>query len=211
MMNSPEVQERAQSEIDNIVGFDRLPNFDDLPALPYVGALIREVKRWHPPAPLGIVHSNTEDDFYRGYFIPKGASIVPNIWFVLQFNFVILRRNRCSLGPWPIIRRSILSQNPSVLITFLNPDGTLNDDTVPWVFGFGRRRCPGRDIADASLWCAITCILATFTIKKPVGQEPQIKWKSGLSSYPLPFPCRFVPRKTYDAQGLTRLIQNSLP
>ncbi|OJA11174.1 hypothetical protein AZE42_11003 [Rhizopogon vesiculosus] len=42
MMNDPEVQERAQSEIDNVVGFDRLPNFDDLPALTYVEALIRE-------------------------------------------------------------------------------------------------------------------------------------------------------------------------
>jgi len=193
MMNSPEVQERAQSEIDNVVGFDRLPNFDDLPALPYVGALIREVKRWHPAAPLGIVHSNTEDDFYRGYFIPKGASIVPNIWAMAH-------------NP-----KKYLEPESFCPDRFLNPDGTLNDDTVPWVFGFGRRRCPGRDIADASLWCAITCILATFTIKKPVGQEPQIKWKSGLSSYPLPFPCRFVPRKTYDAQGLTRLIQNSLP
>jgi len=91
MMNNPEVQERAQSEIDNFVGFDRLPNFDDLPALPYVGALIREVKRWRPITPLGkqaslnirmsgVIehlragpHSNMEDDFYRGYFIPKGV------------------------------------------------------------------------------------------------------------------------------------------
>lgn len=53
MMNNPEVQERAQAEIDKVVGIDRLPNFDDLPALPYVGALIREVKRWHPVTPLG--------------------------------------------------------------------------------------------------------------------------------------------------------------
>jgi cytochrome P450 len=53
MMNNPEVQKRAQAEIDEICGFDRLPNFNDLPGLPYFGALIREVKRWHPVTPLG--------------------------------------------------------------------------------------------------------------------------------------------------------------
>lgn len=53
MMNNPEIQKRAQSEIDKVVGCDRLPNFDDLPALPYVGALVREIKRWHPAAPIG--------------------------------------------------------------------------------------------------------------------------------------------------------------
>jgi cytochrome P450 len=53
MTNNPEIQERAQSEIDKVVGFNRLPNFNDLPALPYVGALIREMKRWHPVGPLG--------------------------------------------------------------------------------------------------------------------------------------------------------------
>ncbi|OJA16802.1 hypothetical protein AZE42_13606, partial [Rhizopogon vesiculosus] len=88
---------------------------------------------------------------------------------------------------------------------FLTPDGTLNDDTVPWIFGFGRRRCPGRDIGDASLWCAIACILATFTIKKPIGPAPEIKWVSGFTSHPLPFTCRFVLRNAQDAQGLTRL------
>ncbi|OAX34999.1 cytochrome P450 [Rhizopogon vinicolor AM-OR11-026] len=193
MMNNPEVQERAQSEIDNIVGFDRLPNFDDLPALPYVGALIREVKRWRPITPLAGPHSNMEDDFYRGYFIPKGATIVPNTWAMAH---------NPKKYPEP---ESFCPDR------FLNRDGSLNDDAIPWIFGFGRRRCPGREIADASLWCAITCILATFTIKKPAGPAPEIKWVSGLTSYPLPFPCRFVPRKAQDVQGLTRLIQSSLP
>ncbi|OJA10463.1 hypothetical protein AZE42_05711 [Rhizopogon vesiculosus] len=47
----------------------------------------------------GIPHSNMEDDFYSGYFIPKGATVMANIWFVLQFNFVNLCHNCYSLGP----------------------------------------------------------------------------------------------------------------
>jgi len=63
MMNNPEIQKRAQLEIDKVVGFDRLPNFNDLPALPYVGALIRELKRWYPVAPLGKWGSQNSRDY----------------------------------------------------------------------------------------------------------------------------------------------------
>jgi cytochrome P450 len=53
MMLYPEVQERAQNEIDAIVGMDRLPDFGDRPSLPYVEAILRETLRWHPVFPLG--------------------------------------------------------------------------------------------------------------------------------------------------------------
>jgi cytochrome P450 len=53
MILFPEVQEKAQAEIDSVVGKDRLPTFDDRDALPYVEAVICETLRWHPAAPLG--------------------------------------------------------------------------------------------------------------------------------------------------------------
>lgn len=49
----PEIQKRAQSEIDSIVGRDRLPTIDDRASLVYVAALIKEIFRWAPVAPLG--------------------------------------------------------------------------------------------------------------------------------------------------------------
>lgn len=49
----PDVQERAQMEIDHIVGKERLPNVDDKQKLVYISALIKEVLRWAPVAPLG--------------------------------------------------------------------------------------------------------------------------------------------------------------
>jgi len=53
MMHYPEVQERAQKEIDAVVGTHRLPNFDDRSSLHYVDAVLRETLRWHPVFPLG--------------------------------------------------------------------------------------------------------------------------------------------------------------
>lgn len=51
MMNHPEVQHRAQAEIDRVVGRQRLPDFEDRPSLPYVDAVMRETMRWNPVAP----------------------------------------------------------------------------------------------------------------------------------------------------------------
>jgi hypothetical protein len=88
MVLHPEVQTKAQADIDRVIGKDRLPDFDDRPALPYLDAILRETLRWHPAVPLGpctmtyfllhlmafsgTPHATTTSDFYKGFFIPKG-------------------------------------------------------------------------------------------------------------------------------------------
>ncbi|KAI0295614.1 cytochrome P450 [Multifurca ochricompacta] len=80
MVAFPQVQRRAQAELDAVVGRSRLPTFEDAPHLPYVRAVVREVLRWRPPVPFGVPHAATEDDWYEGMFIPKGATCLANIW-----------------------------------------------------------------------------------------------------------------------------------
>jgi cytochrome P450 len=82
MIVFPDVQRKAQEEIDRVVGPDRLPSFDDRDNLPYINAIVKEILRWHPVAPMGVPHVSTEDDLYDGYLIPKGALVLPNIWYV---------------------------------------------------------------------------------------------------------------------------------
>jgi cytochrome P450 len=53
MLVYPDVQRKAQAEIDQVVGRDRLPDFDDAPQLPYVQGVVNECLRWLPVAPLG--------------------------------------------------------------------------------------------------------------------------------------------------------------
>ena len=76
----PDIQQRAQSEIDEIVGNGRLPSISDRHNLPFVEALIKETLRWHPVAPTGIPHLTTADATCAGYDIPKGANVIPNLW-----------------------------------------------------------------------------------------------------------------------------------
>ena len=44
----PEVQKKAQAEIDAIIGPDRLPTLSDRQSLPYMEAALKEIHRWHP-------------------------------------------------------------------------------------------------------------------------------------------------------------------
>lgn len=79
----PEIQRRAQAEIDAVIGSERFPQISDRESLPYVAALVSEVQRWGSVAPQGLPHVSNEDDVYNGYFIPKGTIVIANLWFVV--------------------------------------------------------------------------------------------------------------------------------
>ncbi|KAF9233022.1 cytochrome P450 [Melanogaster broomeanus] len=176
MVLYPEAQRRAQAEIDAVVGNDRLPTFEDRPSMPFLEATLRETLRWHPVAPLGVARQAREADSFDGYHIPKGATVLPNVWAMTHDDVRY---------PDP---------NDFKPERFLNSDGTLNDDAVGYVFGFGRRICPGRHFADASLWAAIASVLAVLKIEKPAGQFTEPKWILGQTNHPGPFLSRITPR-----------------
>lgn len=77
----PDNVQKAQEEIDVVIGNDRLPQLDDRPYLPFCNRLVKEVLRWGVVGPLGIPHVSKEDAEYNGRFIRKGTLILPNIWY----------------------------------------------------------------------------------------------------------------------------------
>jgi len=84
MVLYPKVLKKAQAELDRVVGHGRLPDYSDREDLPYIEAIMKEVLRWNPPLPIAIPTRVTQDDVYRGYFIPEGATIVQNVWAVTR-------------------------------------------------------------------------------------------------------------------------------
>jgi cytochrome P450 len=80
MLVTPEVQKVAQEELDRVVGPDRLPTMDDAPSLPYIRAIVKEAIRWMPTTVMAAPHSVMQDDYYMGYKIPAGATVLCNAW-----------------------------------------------------------------------------------------------------------------------------------
>ncbi|KIL71215.1 hypothetical protein M378DRAFT_154710 [Amanita muscaria Koide BX008] len=187
----PDTQKKAQEEIDCVIGKDRLPTLDDRPSLPYVEAVYREVLRWRPVTPLGFPHSADEEDIYKDLYIPKGAIVIPNVWAIT--------RNE-ERYPEPELFR------PE---RYFTEEGILNKDSLSYVFGFGRRICPGRHLADASVWLMIASVLATFNISKARdehGNEIDVDdqaFTDSLAMHPLPFKCSITPR-SQQAESLVR-------
>ncbi|KAH9039822.1 cytochrome P450 [Lactarius pseudohatsudake] len=145
----PEVQKRAQAELDSVISRDRLPTYDDRPRLPYIEAMCKELMRWRMVTPVGLPHSPTDDDFYRGYFIPKGAVVIANGWAVLHDP---------ELYPDPE------AFNPD---RFLNEDGTFRDDPmISLAFGAGRRVCPARHFVDVTLFIVTASVLSVFNVTR---------------------------------------------
>ena len=81
---------KAHEELDRVVGRNRSPTWTDEENLPYIRAVVKETFRWRPVAVLGgTPHANTEDDYYNGFFIPKGSTILGNLWAVRP-SFILL-------------------------------------------------------------------------------------------------------------------------
>ncbi|GAB1527526.1 monooxygenase activity [Rhizoctonia solani] len=165
MVLNPDVQLKAQKELDTVLGPTSLPTMSDRERLPYMRKLIQEVLRWQPVAPTGvqlfiifkchkiishewlhisaIPHACWRDDNYEGYNIRKGTVVA-------------------------ITRDEKIYKDPEAF----NPD-RFQDPDVPHApaFGWGRRKCPGVYFAEASLFITIASLLATFTFSKKKGPD----------------------------------------
>lgn len=86
MARNTHVVKKAQKQLDDVLGGERLPDHSDMDKLPYITAIIKEITRWSPPVPIGAPHRLMEDDVYKGMFIPAGTMLVENIWSVHPFS-----------------------------------------------------------------------------------------------------------------------------
>ena len=84
MVLHPEAMKKAQEELDRVLKKGHLPDFSHRDSLPYIDAVVKEVLRWSPPLPIGIPYRVTQNDVYRGYFIPAGATVIQNIWAIFR-------------------------------------------------------------------------------------------------------------------------------
>lgn len=173
MLLFPDVQRKAQKEIDDVIGTGRLPGFEDRENLPYVSALVKESLRWFPVLPIGTTHAVDAELTYEGLQIPKGAYLITSIWWLLHD---------------PDVYVDPSSFNPSRFL-----ESRDEPDPAKHAFGYGRRICPGRFLAMESLYITISRFLAVFDISRAVDDEGReleinVEHTQGLISHPTPYP-----------------------
>ncbi|KAJ7593037.1 cytochrome P450 [Mycena floridula] len=192
MILYPEVQKKAQAEIDSVVGPNRLPSLSDAPKLPYLQSLVTEILRWHNVAPLGVPHAASEDGFIDGYFIPKGSLIILNLWGMLHDEAVY---------PDPF------TFDPTRFLE--SPGKEVQRDPKHACFGACRRVCPGQYLAEKSLWICVAMSLAVFDISNAIEDGvpviPVHENTPGTISHPKGFKYSVKPRS---AQAASLILES---
>ncbi|KAJ3539842.1 hypothetical protein NMY22_g4549 [Coprinellus aureogranulatus] len=143
LLLNPAVQKKAQAELDAVCP-GRLPTMEDRPKLEYVDAVLKETSRWHLLGPFGAPHMVDSDDEYKGYFIPKGSIILPNMGAIASDSTIYPEPD--SFKP-----ERHLGAEPQL-------------DSGAYNFGFGRRVCPGKALAQAEMFLTIATVLKVFDI-----------------------------------------------
>lgn len=158
----PELQSRVRDEVDVVIGPQRLPTFEDRPRLRFLEHFVNEVMRSMPLNPLVIPHRSIRDDIYEGMFIPAGTVVFANT--------------------------KAMATNPETYSRpdEFDPDRYERGEPYPvGNFGFGRRKCPGNHLANASVYIFLATMLAVFELDKVVDEngkalEPEAALTVGL-------------------------------
>ncbi|KAJ1301083.1 hypothetical protein OPQ81_003501 [Rhizoctonia solani] len=194
MMLHPRVARKAREEIDRVVGVDRLPTISDRADLPYLECVLSETLRWHPAAAMEVPHRVRREDEYRGYRIPANSTIRYNM-------YAITRDERMFPDPEKFIperfEKSISGPSP------LEPRD--------FMFGVGRRVCPGKFVVDAALFLLMANMIATMDINKPRDVkgnefEPEIKRTGYPINQVLPFECSITPRSEHAVKLINSVV-----
>ncbi|CAG9995619.1 unnamed protein product, partial [Clonostachys byssicola] len=131
---------------------------------------------------IGVPHRSLEADVYEGYFIPAGSLVY------------------ASARAMPHDSRVYSNVDEFDPDRFLpTAEGGRGEPLPAGQFGFGRRVCVGKHVAEATVWIVIACMLSTMRIEQArdgAGRElePQVELTNGLTSHPKKLPCRIVPR-----------------
>ncbi|KAI9444580.1 cytochrome P450 [Lactarius indigo] len=189
MIAHPEVQKRAQLELDAVVGRSRAPTFSDAPNLPYIQAIVKEVLRWRPPLPFSLPHSTMEDDWYNGMFIPKGTICLPNI---MQCN----RDSYYGDDAENFRPERFLDAHGGIL-----PGPAETHEEGHGTYGFGKRACMGKHVANETLFISIAMALWSLTLEPARdgdGNEVPIDVDAfvdtGMTLRSAPYECKITPR-----------------
>ncbi|KAH7300603.1 hypothetical protein KP509_24G070800 [Ceratopteris richardii] len=161
------VIERAQEELDRVVGRNRVMDEHDIEKLPYLRAISKEVLRLHPSAPMDDPHVNEKPSTLGGYYIPAHSIILHNLWALSQDGS--LWDNPTEFSP----ERFLKSKEYESMNVY-------GGDFKLLPFSSGRRRCPAYHFATLTLQHVVGVFLHLFDWSVPQNGAINMEESDGI-------------------------------
>ena len=172
LIHNPNIQDMLHEELDQAIGPNRLPELEDRKVLPLLEATITETLRISSLVPLSVPHKATVDATLQGYHIPKGTTVLVNLW---------------SLHHDPDIWDAPNEFRPQ---RFLDEGGNFVPSKADLFLPFsaGRRGCLGESLARIELFLVLARLLHSFKFENPPGCDlPTLEPNGGIVLMPQPF------------------------
>lgn len=156
LIRNPRVQQKAQEELDRVIGLERVLNETDFSNLPYLQCVAKEALRLHPPTPLMLPHRATANVKIGSYDIPKGSIVHVNVWAVARD---------------PAVWKDPNEFRPE---RFLEEDVDMKGHDYRLLpFGAGRRVCPGAQLGINLVTSMLGHLLHHFRWSPSEGMKPE--------------------------------------
>ena len=156
LIKHPNLMQKLQSEIDNVVGTHRKVTENDIPKLHYLQAVVKETFRLHPHVTLLVPHVSHTACKIAGYEIPTNTHMFVNVW---------------GMGRDPRIWEDPLKFNPE-RFTKGSPLANLEVNGQHYQlmpFGTGRRQCPAWSMGLVTVPMLTASLVQAFDWSPPDG------------------------------------------
>ncbi|KAI9926209.1 hypothetical protein MW887_004672 [Aspergillus wentii] len=189
----PEAQKEAQKAIDDVIGSERTPTWEDFSSLPYVVMVVKETMRWRPVMPTAFPHATSKESTIDGMKIPAGSTVMMNVWS--------LHHESCLHGEPNQFNPSRYKGRTSLAPVYASSPDYENRDH--YGYGSGRRICPGIHLAERGLFLAFAKILWAFDITPkldssglpiPINCDPVTGYTDGFLRCAKPYAVDIKPR-----------------
>ncbi|XP_015167905.1 geraniol 8-hydroxylase-like [Solanum tuberosum] len=164
ILRNPDILRKLQQELATVVGKDNIVEESHIQELPYLYAVMKEVLRMHPAAPLLVPHCPSETCTVGGYIVPKGSCVFINVWAIHR-----------DASTW---------KNPTEFLPerFLQKNWDYGGNDLNYFpFGSGRRICAGIDMAERMFMYSLASLIHSFDWKLPEGETLDLTEKFGIS------------------------------
>lgn len=174
LLNHPEILKKAQTEIDEVVGHDRLVGESDMPKLPYLHCIMNETMRMYPGGPLLIPHESAEECRVGGYRVPRGTMLLINLFSIHN-----------DPKYWPEATKFKPERFEGM--------EDVRDGYKMMPFGSGRRGCPAENLALRIVGLTLASLIQCFDWNRISDEPIDMTEGTGLSmpkAQPLLAKCR---------------------